>query len=52
MKRKVSKGNLRCKLASLPIEQNHMMSYDEKSLKTDKAQYQRLMEKIDLFGTH
>lgn len=38
-------------LLSVPIEQNHKMSYEEKNSKVDELQYQRLEEKL-IYLTH
>lgn len=39
-------GKLGCKPASVPIEQNHRISFEEESDKVDKGQYQRLVGKL------
>src|ERR1044072_6980854 len=39
-------GKLGCKPASVPIEQNHRISFEEESDKVDKGQYQILVGKL------
>ena len=39
-------GKLGCKAASTPIEQNHQIGSEEDSPIVEKAQYQRLVEKL------
>src|SRR4030042_386896 len=39
-------SKLGCKPSSVPIEQNHRISFEEESAKVDKGQYQRLVGKL------